>query len=157
MSKGFPTTDDSGGRRYPARPVLGVGAIVVRAGKVLLVERGAEPLKGYWSLPGGALETGETLADGIRREVLEETGLRVDPVAIVEVFERIMLDGGGRAEYHYVLIDYLCLVTAGRLRAASDAARARWVARGSLSGLRLTEGSLPVIEKAFGIYENLQR
>jgi 8-oxo-dGTP diphosphatase len=134
-----------------------VGGIVLRGDSVLLVERGSEPLKGYWSLPGGMLETGESLAEGVRREVREETGLEVDPVAIVEVFERIMLDEDGRPEYHYVLIDYLCLAAGGTLAAASDANDARWVARGSLPEVHLTEGSLPVIEKAFGIYENLQR
>ena len=147
----------SSSRRYPSRPILGVGGIVIRGDSVLLVERGSEPLKGYWSLPGGVLETGEHLAEGVRREVLEETGLEVDPVAIVEVFERIMLDDTGTPEYHYVLIDYLCLAAGGTLAAASDASGVRWVARGSLPEVRLTEGSLPVIEKAFGIYENLQR
>ncbi|HMD47585.1 MAG TPA: NUDIX hydrolase, partial [Bryobacteraceae bacterium] len=95
-------------RRYPSRPFLGVGALIFEASKILLVERGKEPLKGYWSLPGGILETGERLEDALRREVLEETGLEVEPLSIFEIFERIMPDAAGRAEYHYVLIDYLC-------------------------------------------------
>jgi ADP-ribose pyrophosphatase YjhB (NUDIX family) len=113
------------------------------------VERGSEPLRGYWSLPGGGLETGETLQEGVRREVLEETGLVVQPLAVVEIFERIMRDPEGRAEYHYVLIDYLCKPSGGELMAADDVSRAEWVLRDALPGIRLTEGTLAVIEKGF--------
>jgi len=126
-----------------------VGAIILEGGRVLLVERGQPPLTGWWSLPGGVLEVGETLAQGVCREVLEETGLVVEPVAVVEIFERIMRDPAGRPEYHYVLVDYLCRVREGTLGAASDAARAEWVPRRSLPRYRITEGTLPVIEKAF--------
>jgi 8-oxo-dGTP diphosphatase len=126
-----------------------VGAIILDRNRVLLVERAKSPLKGYWSLPGGALETGEYLEEGIRREVLEETGLRIQPLGVVEVFERIMRDARGRTEYHYVLIDYLCRVKGGKLQPADDVSRAEWVARRALSRYRITEGTLPVIEKAF--------
>ena len=136
-------------RRYPSRPFLGVGALIFEASNILLVERGKEPLKGYWSLPGGILETGEKLEDAVRREVLEETGLEVEPLSIFEVFERIMPDEAGRAEYHYVLIDYLCRPVRGRLQAASDVSRAAWVAEQNLCEYRLTEGTLAVIERAF--------
>ncbi len=135
-------------RRRPARPVLGVGAIVVESGRVLLVERGREPLKGSWSLPGGAVETGERLEEAIRREVREETGLDVEPVRMVEVFERIMPDAEGKTEYHYVLIDDLCRGTGGALLAASDAARARWTPCEELTEMRMTPGTLDVIRKA---------
>jgi len=114
-----------------------------------LVERGQEPLKGYWSLPGGILETGETLEQGIRREVLEETGLEVEPQSIFEVFERIMPDGAGKTEYHYVLIDYLCRPVGGSLQAASDVSRVVWVSQPELAQYRLTEGTLAVVERAF--------
>jgi len=140
------TNDD---RRYPTRPFLGVGALIFEDAKILLVERAKEPLKGYWSLPGGILETGEKLDTAIRREVLEETGLEVEPLSIFEIFERIMPDAGGRPEYHYVLIDYLCRPTGGRLQAASDVSRAVWVAEQNLGQYRLTEGTLAVIERAF--------
>jgi ADP-ribose pyrophosphatase YjhB (NUDIX family) len=137
-------------RRYPERPVLGVGALIIlEDDRILLVERGNEPLKGYWSLPGGAVETGESLRDGVKREILEETGLAIEPMQVVEIFERIMPDADGRTEYHYVLIDYLCRVTGGTLGAADDASRVEWVARENLRGLRLTEGTLTVIEKAY--------
>jgi ADP-ribose pyrophosphatase YjhB (NUDIX family) len=124
-----------------------VGAIIVQRNRVLLVERGRNPLKGYWSLPGGVLETGELLEDGLKREVLEETGLTVKPVRIVEVFERILRDARGAAEYHYVLIDYLCRVTGGTLEPADDVSRAEWVARNGLSRYKITEGTRPVVER----------
>ena len=136
-------------RRYPKRPILGVGAIVVDADRVLLVERGREPLRGYWSLPGGVLETGEKLIDGVRRETLEETGLEIEPVSVVEIFERIMHDTAGAAEYHYVLVDYLCRVIGGALAPGDDVTRVLWAPRSELAQYRLTEGTLPVIEKAF--------
>lgn len=126
-----------------------MGAIILRRESILLVERGRAPLKGWWSLPGGALEVGERLDDAVRREVLEETGLAVRPVAVVEIFERIMRDAAGRPEYHYVLIDYLCKVTGGRLQPADDASRAAWIKRRDLPGYRITEGTLEVIERAF--------
>jgi len=126
-----------------------VGAIILKRNCVLLVKRAKSPLKGYWSLPGGALEIGEQLQEGIRREVLEETGLVVEPLRVVTIFERIMRDRKGKPEYHYVLIDYLCRVTGGALQAADDVSRVVWVPRQALDRYRITGGTLPVIEKAF--------
>lgn len=114
-----------------------------------MVERGKQPMKGYWSLPGGILELGEKLADGIRREVLEETGLQVDPLSVFEIFERIMPDAEGRTEYHYVLIDYVCRVAGGVLGAASDVSDAAWMRREKLGEVKITEGTLAVVERAF--------
>jgi len=139
-------TDD---RRYPKRPLVGIGALIFQRGRILMVERGKEPLKGWWSLPGGAVETGETLDQAVRREVREETGLEVQPVRMFEIFERIMRDGEGATEYHYVLIDYVCRVTGGSLCAGDDVARAQWMHQEELSGLPITEGTLGVIERAF--------
>jgi 8-oxo-dGTP diphosphatase len=136
-------------RRYPTRPFLGVGALIFEGRSILLVERAKEPLKGYWSLPGGIVEAGEKLDAAIRREVLEETGLEIEPVALFEIFERIMPDAEGRPEYHYVLMDYLCRVTGGQLEAASDVSRAVWATEQELSGYRLTQGTLAVVERAF--------
>lgn len=136
-------------REYPSQPIVGVGAIVLRDHDVLLVRRGKEPLKGVWSLPGGALELGENLEDGIRREVREEVGLEVEVGPIVEVFERITPDEKGAIRYHYVLIDYLCRPTGGTLVAADDADDARWFAVNELKNIDITEGTPPVIEKAF--------
>jgi 8-oxo-dGTP diphosphatase len=126
-----------------------VGALIFEGGQILLVERGKEPLKGYWSIPGGIVETGEKLEEGIRREVSEETGLEVEPYSMFEIFERIMPDAEGKPEYHYVLIDYLCRLVAGVPAAASDVSRVEWVAEHNLGEYRLTEGTRGVIERAF--------
>lgn len=136
-------------RRYPNRPLVGVGAIVFRRGRILMAQRGKQPLQGWWSLPGGALELGESLEDAVRREVLEETGLEVEPVRLFEVFERIMRDGTGVPEYHYVLIDYVCRVTGGALFPGDDVCAVDWVRRRDLPSLQITEGTLAVIERAF--------
>jgi len=136
-------------RRYPKRPLIGVGALIFQRGRILMAQRGKDPLKGWWSLPGGALEIGESLADAVKREVLEETGLDVRPIEIFEIFERVMRDAEGRPEYHYVLIDYTCRVTGGTLRAGDDVAHVEWVRPAELPKLQITEGTLGVIEKAF--------
>jgi 8-oxo-dGTP diphosphatase len=139
----------SDSRQYPPRPVLGVGALIVQDGRILLVQRGHEPLKGYWSLPGGAVETGERLEYAMRREVREETGLEVNVLCLLEIFERIMADAEGRPEYHYVLIDYLCSPAGGTLAAADDAANVAWFTEPELEALLITEGTPAVISKAF--------
>ena len=136
-------------RRYPPRPLIGVGALIFEDDHVLMAERGGEPLKGWWSIPGGLVETGERLEEAIRREVREETGLEVRPLGVIEIFERIMRDAAGAAEYHYVLIDYICRACGGSLCAGDDVSRVEWVRRRDLKQLRITEGTLAVIEKAF--------
>ncbi|HEY4363296.1 MAG TPA: NUDIX hydrolase [Bryobacteraceae bacterium] len=145
-------------RRYPKHPLVGVGALIFtragRRGPILLVERAGKPLKGYWSLPGGLVETGELLEDAVRREILEETGLRVEPVRFYDFFERIMRDADGRAEYHYLLADYICKVVGGELRPATDASRAAWVRRSELDQYKITEGTRAVIEK---VYSDVRR
>jgi 8-oxo-dGTP diphosphatase len=144
-------------REYPEAPIIGVGAVVIDGTKVLLVRRGNEPLKGEWSLPGGAVELGETLQQGAVREVLEETGLVVVPAGIVEVLDRITRDeilqngASGRIRYHYVLVDFVCHVTGGALREGSDADEVRWMAREELGEYHLAPITVRVIEKAFSL------
>ena len=135
-------------RRYPDRPFVGVGAVIVSDGQVLLVKRGREPLAGQWSLPGGAVEVGETLEECLVRELREETGLDVEVGPVIEVFDRITRDAGGRVEYHFVLVDYLCWPIAGELRAASDVDDARYVAPDALGPYSLTVKAHHVIERA---------
>lgn len=115
-------------REYPERPIVGVGAVIFDQGRVLLVQRGHAPMQGEWSLPGGALEVGETMEEGVKREVLEETGLEVGPVSIIEVFDRIARDDAGLVQFHYVLVDFLCRVAGGSPACASDATDLRWTA-----------------------------
>jgi 8-oxo-dGTP diphosphatase len=129
--------------------VLGVGALIFDGGRILLVERGREPLKGYWSLPGGVVETGERLQDAVRREVREETGLEVEVVELLEVFERIMRDDAGLAEYHFVLMDYVCRPVGGVLCASDDASRVAWFGPDEIEGLKITEGTPGFIAKGF--------
>jgi ADP-ribose pyrophosphatase YjhB (NUDIX family) len=136
-------------RRYPKRPLVGVGALIFRRDRILMAQRGKDPLKGWWSLPGGALELGELLEAAVCREVLEETGLEVEPVKLFEVFERIMRDVSGEPEYHYVLIDYVCRVVGGKLFPGDDVSVVEWVRRRDLPSLQITEGTLAVIERAF--------
>ena len=109
-------------------PLVGVGGVVVHQNRVLLVQRGNEPLLGQWSIPGGLIDVGETLREAVIREVKEETGLDVEPIELIELLDRIHRQDG-RVRYHYVIADYLCRVAGGTLGAASDAAAARWVER----------------------------
>ena len=146
-------------REYPTTPLVGVGAVIVEAGRVLLVRRGAEPLKGHWSLPGGLLEVGESLTEGVKREVREETGLVVAPVELIELIDRIHREDN-RVRYHYVIADYLCRVAGGVLQAASDADAVRWVERAewnSHSALSLDPITMRVIEAGWQRSKELER
>ncbi len=135
-------------RAYPSRPVVAVGAIVVKAGKVLLVRRRTEPSRGLWSLPGGVVKRGEELREAVAREVREECGIDVRVEGVVEVLDRITVDQRGRVRYHYVIIDFLASWRKGKLRAASDVSEASWVDPAAIGDLPLTAGLVPVITKA---------
>jgi 8-oxo-dGTP diphosphatase len=134
-------------RDYPERPIIGVGAVIVSGGRALLVRRNTEPLRGEWSVPGGMLELGETLRDGVRREALEETGLEVEPGEVLDVFDSMFTDALGRTEYHYVLIDYLCRPLSGEARAGSDVSDVRWVSANALGAMGLRESIERVVRK----------
>jgi 8-oxo-dGTP diphosphatase len=138
-------------RTYPERPIVAVGAVILDEDRVLLIQRGQEPLKGEWSLPGGAVEIGETLEAALAREVREETSLDVVVGPVVEVFDSIRRDAGGRPEYHYVIVDYACRVRDGTPTAparGTDAADVCWVPVGELERYRVTGTAIAVIRKA---------
>lgn len=134
-------------RQYPERPIVGVGAVVLDGGRVLLVKRAHEPLKGEWSLPGGAVDVGETLDEAIRREVREETSLEVEVGPVVDVLDRIRTDPDGRVRYHFVLVDFLCRPCGGALQCASDAEEAAWADGDALVRYGVAEATMRVIEK----------
>ena len=135
-------------RQYPDHPLLGVGAVIVHNGHVLLVRRANPPLKGEWSIPGGLVETGETIKEALVREVREETGLEIEPVKLVEVFERILRDEESRVQYHFVLIDYLCRVVQGEALAASDVSELSWASADELETYSVAEETCRVIREA---------
>jgi ADP-ribose pyrophosphatase YjhB (NUDIX family) len=137
-------------RDFPDRPIAAVGAVIVHDGRVLLILRGKEPRKGQWSIPGGAVEAGETLRQCAAREAREETGLEVEPGGILEVIDSIHHAADGRVHYHYVLIDFLCRVVGGELRAGGDAIEARWTRESELVSLQVDNAAVRVIRKALG-------
>jgi 8-oxo-dGTP diphosphatase len=136
-------------REYPERPFIGVGGVVISGNRVLLIQRGKPPLEGQWSIPGGMLETGETLIEGVRRELAEETGLDVRVLDLIEVFERVDLDESGKPKYHFVVLDYLCEASNEAASAGSDVIKVAWVDRDDLERYSLTPTATRVIAKAF--------
>jgi 8-oxo-dGTP diphosphatase len=134
-------------REYPEHPFIGVGAVIVRDGRVLLIRRGQAPLLGEWSLPGGALECGESLRDAAVREAQEETGLTVEVAEMLGVYERVIRSDDGRVRYHYVMIDFLCRPVFGHAKAGSDAAQVGWFCREELPALGLTRDASDVVTK----------
>ena len=144
-------------RKYPDRPFVGVGAVIVQDGQVLIVKRKYDPLAGQWSLPGGGVELGETLEDSIVREMLEETGLEIEVGPVIEVFDRITRDDAGEVRYHFVLVDYLCWPLGGELRASSDVADARFVDPVDLPQYNLTAKANDVIARALELDRDAPR
>ena len=136
-------------RDYPDRPIVGVGAVIIDKRRVLLIKRGSPPLMGEWSLPGGVVELGETLRAAAEREAMEETGLLVKAGEVIEVLDRIVPDKASAPQYHYVLIDFLCIVHGGELRAGGDAADARWAGEDELAEYKLEQPAVEVIRKGF--------
>jgi 8-oxo-dGTP diphosphatase len=129
--------------------VVGVGGVVIHEGRALLIKRGSEPLKDQWSIPGGTLELGESIQEGVRRELLEETGIEVRVGELIEVFDRIFRDAAGEIQYHFVIVDYLCEKISGEAKPASDVTDVAWVNEEDLWNYKLTEAATRVIRKAF--------
>jgi ADP-ribose pyrophosphatase YjhB (NUDIX family) len=147
-------------REYPERPLVGVGGVVIDNGRALLIRRASEPLRGEWSIPGGMLELGETLEQGVVRELLEETGLQVRVLELIEVFERIVYPPDGesastigpdRPRFHYVIADYLCERISGEHAAASDVTDTVFAQEEDLERFNLTETALRILHKAFAM------
>ena len=143
-------------REFPARPIVGVGGVVIENGRTVLIRRGSEPLLGQWSIPGGTLELGETLIQGVERELLEETNLVVRVLDLIEVFERIIPErpdqqaaAKARPRYHYVIADYLCQRLSGEPRAGGDVTDIAWATPAELPQYHLTETALRILRKAF--------
>jgi 8-oxo-dGTP diphosphatase len=143
-------------REYPDRPLVGVGGVVITDGRVLLIRRAGPPLQGEWSIPGGLLELGESLDQGVRRELAEETGLEVRVLDLIEVFERVFPDDDGRTKYHFVILDYLCEAVSGEARAASDVTDAAWAQEDELASYSLTRTATRVIKRAFEMWRALR-
>jgi 8-oxo-dGTP diphosphatase len=145
-------------RQYPDRPVVGVGGVIIDHGRAVLIRRGSEPLRGEWSIPGGTLELGETLEQGVARELLEETGLEVRVLELIEVFDRIYRDDGvatskaiERPRFHYVIADYLCERVGGKLHAGSDVTDVALASEEELANFHLTETATRILNKAFAM------
>lgn len=134
-------------RDYPDRPLLGVGAVIVRDDRVLVVRRLNPPLQGQWSIPGGLVETGETIKEALIREIREETGLAVEPIELIEVFERILRDPDSRVQYHFVVIDYLCRIVWGDADPGTDVSEIQWARLEDLPNLGITPETSSVIHK----------
>jgi ADP-ribose pyrophosphatase YjhB (NUDIX family) len=138
-------------KEYPAQPVVGVGAVVVNDGRVLVIRRGQEPRKGQWSLPGGVVRLGEPLVEALRREMLEETGLDVAVGPIVETFDRIHRDDDGRVRYHFVIVDYLCSVIAGDARAGDDAEEVKWIGEHEIDQFGINAHAAAVLRRGLAL------
>ena len=159
-------------REYPSKPLVGVGAVIVDSGRVAVIQRGNPPLLGEWSIPGGLVELGETVREAAAREALEETGLLVDvgdakgdtrrggsisgqpasgPGSVLGVFDRVVRDEAGRVQYHYVLVDILCGVLSGDLRAGGDAAEARWLTKEELNNFPIEEAARRILLNGLAI------
>jgi 8-oxo-dGTP diphosphatase len=144
--------------------MVGVGGVVIEEARTLLIRRASPPLQGEWSIPGGLLEVGETLEQGVARELAEETGLEVRVVELIEVFERIFpappnTDGTpgdpARPQYHFVILDYLCEIRGGTLSAGSDAQEFAWAREEELARFNLTVAVMRVLRKAFAMAREL--
>lgn len=134
-------------REYPERPILAVGGVVVHEGRVLLIRRGQRPLEGRWSIPGGIVELGETIADAVGRELKEETGVCVRVLDLIEIYEKVARDEVGAAQYHFVILDYRCEFVEGTAVAGGDVTEAAWVSESELPKMGLTKAALRVVKK----------
>jgi len=151
-------------REYPERPMVGVGGVIIDQGRALLIRRGSEPLLGEWSIPGGMLELGETLEEGVARELREETGLTVRVIELIEVFDRIYVESTAGAKegkkgprFHYVIVDYLCERVDGQAAAGSDVTEVVFASEEELGRYKLTETATRILKRAFAMERERRR
>src|SRR6266704_2436964 len=145
-------------REYPERPIVGVGGVIIDQGRTLLIRRGSEPLLGEWSIPGGTLEIGETLEEGVARELLEETGIEVRVLELIEVFDRVYLGDGStnaapkpRPRFHFVIADYLCERISCEPKAGGDVTEVAFAREDEFAKFHLTETATRILKKAFAM------
>jgi 8-oxo-dGTP diphosphatase len=141
-------------RAYPQRPFLAVSAAIVRDGKVLAVRRARKPAIKLYTMPGGAVEAGETLFEAVMREVREETALTIEPVALAGHREAIMRDSEGRIERHFVILCFAARFVSGDIRLNDELDDARWLAPHEFEGFKTTDGLAEIVAAAFDIVEN---
>ena len=142
--------EESEDRRYPARPLVGVGVVAIKEGKILLVKRAFEPGAGKWSIPGGLVEVGERLSDAGTRETLEETGIEVQVLELINVFDMIDTDDGGKARYHYVLVDFLARPVGGEERLSPEITDMKWVSYDEAKKMDMTKTARRALSELFG-------
>ena len=141
---------DHQNREYPSAPLIGVGAVIIKEGKILLVKRAFAPGEGKWSIPGGLVELGEKLSDACERETEEETGLKVKVLELINVFDMIDKDDQGRVQYHYVLVDFLAKPVGGAEKMSAEATEMKWVTHQEAKSLDMTKTARKAIEELFG-------
>ncbi len=137
-------------RKYPSMPLVGVGAVLVKNGKILLVKRAYDPGAGKWSIPGGLVEIGEKLSQACTREVEEETGLKVEVLELINVFDMIDRDDEGKVKYHYVLVDFLVKLSGGEEKPNAEVSEMRWVTHEQAKGMDLTRTARKALDELFG-------
>lgn len=143
------------GTPFPDAPRVAVGALLVHEGRLLVVERANPPAEGIWALPGGSVELGETLAEAVEREVLEETGLVVRAGEVCHTFDAIVRDDDGRVRYHYVIVDLACEYVSGEVAAGGDARDARFVTREEFRGLRSSRATVDLVRRRTAFFEDV--
>jgi 8-oxo-dGTP diphosphatase len=142
------TSTSADTRTYPTRPYLAVSAAIFHSGRVLIVRRGTPPMQGVYTLPGGGVELGETLEQAIVREVREETGLAIEPIALAGYRQVIARDAAGRIERHFVILPFAARYLAGEIALNAELAEAAWLWPAELSGLNTTEGLADIVTAA---------
>lgn len=141
------------GLSYPDRPRVAVGAVLLHQGRVLVVERGQAPAEGVWALPGGSVELGETMAEAVEREVLEETGLVVRAGPVVHAFDAVVRDDDGRVRFHYVVVDLVCEYLRGDVLAGGDATRAMLATREQFATLRSSRATVDLLRRVTTFFD----